>query len=72
MLWPSSVCEVSYFKRPATVTDNLAIINIFPLEQWRIGGLSHPSLKGRVAKIATRKLVYYILIGTLRGSQKYH
>ena len=33
---------------------------------------SHPSLNGRVAKILTRELVYYILLGTLRGSQKYH
>ena len=33
---------------------------------------AHPSLNGRVAKILTRELVYYILFGTLRGSQKYH
>ena len=33
---------------------------------------AHPSLNGRVAKILTRELVYYILLGTLRGSQKYH
>ena len=33
---------------------------------------THPSLTGRVAKVLTRELVYYILLGTLRGSQKYH
>ena len=33
---------------------------------------SHPSLNGRVAKILTQELVYYILLGTLKGSQKYH
>ena len=34
--------------------------------------LSHPSLAGKVTKILTRELVYYILLGTLRGYQKYH
>ena len=34
--------------------------------------VAHPSLNGRVAKIMTRELVYYILLGTIRGSQKYH
>ena len=33
---------------------------------------SHPSLAGQSTKLLTRELVYYILLGTLRGSQKYH
>ena len=33
---------------------------------------SHPSIACKSTKILTRELVYNILLGTLRGSQKYH
>ena len=39
--------------------------------QSRLSGqVTHPSWMGQVTKIMTREVVYYILSGTLRGTQK--